>query len=161
MLEQPALLIRAPSQSAGPTRQDIVHAESGTRVGFVRWQPTGWSWLRWLVPPLALVHEVEDEPLLFTLQRVWSLEPRWEVRDADGHLVGSIAREFLLDRYGRCLALVERTGDPARIRFRSPEGQELGQLARQGSEARLEFALPPEGDPFAKMVMLATALAWS
>ncbi len=112
-------------------------------------------------PPPAGALEVcesEDESLLFTVRRQWGLEVRWEVCDADGHRVGMIGSEFLLDRFGRCLALVEPSGDAGRIHFRSLEGVELAALTLRGAEMLLRFALPPEGDPFVKMVLLGAAL---
>jgi hypothetical protein len=157
MLEKQALLVRGWTSSE-PPRREISDVESGKLVGVVRRQPVRWPWLAWLLPGMLDVCEAEDEPLLFTLRRQWGLELRWEVCDADGRRVGMIGSEFLLDRFGRCLALVERSPDSARIHFRSVDGVELGSVTPRGSEALLRFALPAEGDPFAKMVLLGTAL---
>lgn len=157
MLEQQRLLIKTGEPS--PDRKRLI-LDAGTHapLGYAAWLPcTGPRWLRWLTPPALAVHEAEDEPLLFTVQRPWGLLRRWEVRDADEHRVGTFRDWVVLDRYDRRLARIERAG-PAALRFRGPEGNELASLARGAEGMELAFAAELEGEPFAKMLLLAPAL---
>jgi hypothetical protein len=69
MLERPTLLLLPWSDGQAPSRS-IADAESGARVGSVRWRRRpGPGWRSWFAPPVLEVREAGDEPLLCTLQR--------------------------------------------------------------------------------------------
>ena len=117
MLEQQLLVLR-PCRT--PTPQTLVEGVSGTPLGFTRWRAPGSWWTRWLVGPVLEVHEQEDEPLLFTVRRCWSLAARYLVCDADDVLVGELDRSQLLDRLGRLFSVRRREGE--RLVFRTSTG---------------------------------------
>lgn len=160
MLEQQNLLLRPWATSAGGLgSRAILDPASGAPLGFACWRAAaGPCWRRWLAPAALAVHESDDEPLVFTVQRVWGLTPRWEVRDADGHYVGMLREQRLHDRYDRGLAAIERSPDRSTARFRGPDGRELGALSRSGDTTELTFTPSVDGQPFVKMVLLAAAL---
>jgi hypothetical protein len=120
-------------------------------VGFARREPAGAAWWGRLGPAVLAVHELEDEPLLFTVRRAWGLWPHRQVRDADGHAVGGLRGKAVLDARGRPLALAEH-----RV-FRGRGGEELAELVPQGGGLRLTFHAGVR-DPFLRMLLLAAAL---
>src|SRR5262245_36637755 len=67
----------------------ILDADTGLLVGHVYQRQPEARWRRWLAPGLLAVHEAEDEPLVFTVQRPWIFTRTWEVYDADGHVLGA------------------------------------------------------------------------
>jgi hypothetical protein len=105
------------------------------------------------------IHELEDESLLFTLLRPWFHLRAWEVFDAEEHLVGGMKRDFVLDCFGRMIARAAPLADGAGQRFLGPHEDELGTLVSSETGSRLEFAVAVAGNPFAKMLLLAGALA--
>jgi len=169
MLERQALSLRpwAPSDkrltdpgSSGRARaRAILDAATGTPQGFACWQlEPGTSWLRWLTWPVLEVHEMEDEPLLFTVQRVWAWTPCWEVSDAEGHTVGSFRAGIICDRCPRACAVVDRSADGSVTHFRSLDGSDWGTLVRNGESAELTYSAKLDDEPIAKMMLLAAAL---
>ncbi len=90
-------------------------------------------WWRVFGRDVLAVHEHEDEPLLFTVRRAWSLLPRREVRDADGQRVGSLLGRLVQDRYGQTLAAVQ-CGEDGGV-FRSPQQRTHGRVDRDGRRA--------------------------
>src|SRR5437764_462832 len=63
----------------------------GTPLGFVSWQgAAGPAWWRGLRGAVLAVYETEDESLVFQVHRSWVPTPRWQVRDADAHPVGTV-----------------------------------------------------------------------
>jgi hypothetical protein len=156
MLEQQTLLLR--TWTPGPTaRRPIVEPATGELLGFAGWQTSGavflWSWLR---APVLEVHEAEDEPLLCTLHRYWSLGTLWAVRDADGRAIASVRRGFILDPFGCCLAAPLR--GTRGVSFHDPERQEMATVIEEPEGTLLTFAEELRGEPFAKMALLAAAL---
>jgi hypothetical protein len=103
------------------------------------------------------VRETDDAPLLFTVHGLWGLFARWEVRDADGNVLGTLCGPLVKDRFGRNLALMERPA-PDAARARDNDGQELMTVMRTAEGARVTFAGDAEGNPFLKMLLLAAAL---
>jgi hypothetical protein len=154
MLERPVLFLRPP---AGPAARAIADGESGTVVGFARRvPPEAVPWWRRLVGPVELaVHEKDDEPLVFTVRRAWGLWPRREVRDADGHTVGSLRAGAVLDSRGRPVAAIE--GDGGGRVFRGRGGDELAVVSPVTGGLRVAFH-PGVRDPFLRMLLLAAAL---
>jgi hypothetical protein len=152
MLERPELLL---AYAAG-VRWSIADPETGVVLGFARRDSGGGPpWWGVLGPSVLAVHEQEDEPLVFTVRRAWGLWPRREVRDADGHAVGSLRGGAVLDARGRPLAVAERAGDGDVYRGRG--GEELAVLTPTSGGLRLTFH-PGVRDPFLRMLLLAAAL---
>jgi hypothetical protein len=163
MLEAQALLLRPWAAGAGPgtaaPRRVIADPATGRPLGFARRQPAAVPpWLHWLVPPALEVHEASDEPLLFTVQRFWSLGPFWEVSDADGHRVAVLRRGRVEDRLGRDLAVRARAADGTETWLYGPGGPALATAARTVDGVRLSFTDAVAGEPFVKMALLAAAL---
>lgn len=154
MLEQQSLLL-LPWQTGPDARAWIVEPGSSAPLGFVRRRRSSGplSWLCWWRRSILAVHEYEDEPLLLTLHaRLAS----WLVRDADGHLVGRVRGQRLLDGFGYPLAHLQASPDGAS--YRNRDQHELAVTAREDDGVRLTFLLPEDGNPFVKMVLLAAAL---
>lgn len=155
MLEQPELLLQ-PWTAAG--RRDI-RATTGLLVGFASWQlPARALWRRLLFPQVLEVREIEDESLLFTMQRSWTLLPWREVREAEGHFVGRILGGVVQDM-AFCRFATRQDDRGARALFVSPRGKSLAQLHDDEKGLRLVYTSAVEGDPFRKMLLLAAALA--
>ena len=154
MLEHDTLLLRPWSLPADGTRQrPIVEPATHGLLGFARTVKPRPGWRGWFDTPALEVHEAEDEPLVFTVRRLGGWKPTWEVRDADGHLVG------LRDRIGRPFALRGKTPDgTATGFFRSPDEHELARLVSSTEGTRLEFAANGTDNPFLRMLLLAAAL---
>jgi hypothetical protein len=153
MLEHRILLVQLRTAS---DVQGIFDGEDGTPLGFVRWFAEGsGSWWLPFGRCLLAVHEREDEPLLFTLHRGWSLLPRREVHDADGQLVGSILGRVIHDRYSRPVAAF---GEGV---FRNAYQRVLGELNATAEGWRLLFSNDLAGEPFVKMLLLAATLSFA
>ncbi|HEY7154310.1 MAG TPA: hypothetical protein VH575_10170 [Gemmataceae bacterium] len=150
MLEQRVLLLRPRTASAV---QAIADGESGAPLGFARWQAeTPSSWRRLFGRSVLAVHEQEDEPLLFTVRRAWSLLPRREVRDAEDQPIGSLLGRLVQDQHGRVVASLQ---DGV---FRSPRQHILAELVSAPDGLRLCFHAGVADEPFVKMLLLAAAL---
>ena len=150
MLEHRVLLLRSCTASA---MQSIVDGDSGVALGFARWVPTvPRAWWRVFGRGVLEVHEQEDEPLLFTVRRAWSLLPRREVRDAEEQTVGVLLGHLIHDRFGRLLAALENGV------FRNPYQRDLAELTATNEGMRLTFGDDIAGEPFVKMLLLAAAL---
>jgi hypothetical protein len=154
MLEHRVLLVRPARASAV---QVIDDGDSGAPLGFVRRVAAApASWWPSFGRPILAVHEHEDEPLLFTIRRAWSLLPRREVCDADGSPVGSLLGRFVQDRHGRTLAALQ--GNNGGGSFRSPTHHTLAEWTATAEGMRIEFGPEIIGEPFVKMLLLAAAL---
>ncbi len=150
MLEHRVLLLRSRSPLAV---QPIVDGDSGAALGFARWRPeTSHLWRRIFGRGVLAVHEQEDEPLLFTVRRAWSLLPRREVCDAEDQPVGSLLGRLVHDRHGRPIAALENGV------FRNPYQRVLADLTPTADGLRLTFHDDIAGEPFVKMLLLAAAL---
>jgi hypothetical protein len=146
-------------QSGGRRRRAIRDAATGQVLGFACWRAeNGAVPLRWLTWPVLEVHEADDEPLVFTVQRVWAIAPCWEVSDADGHPVGWFRERLIQDRSQRTWARIERREDGTETHFRGPDGTEWGTLMHKNTVVELGFSLALDGEPFAKMLLLGAAL---
>ena len=154
MLERRELLLR-PDTGAG---RSIVAADTGAAAGSARWRPPdGPPWRRWLGRSVLEVREDEDEPLLFTVRRCWSLLPRYEVRDADGFRLGFLVGPWVLDVWGGRQALRQADG-PGGACFVSPRGDRLAEVRDEPGGRRFRFGDRVEGEPFVKMTLLAAEL---
>lgn len=152
MLEHAALLVR-PGDASG--RRLILVADSGELAGFARWR-TGGGW-RLLGPAVLEVREHEDEPLLCTLRRCWTLLPWYEVRDAEDHRIGRTLGAVIEDR-DDCRFAVRREEGPGQCTFQSRDGTPLAQLSAETEGLRLTFAGIIEREPFVKMLLLGAVL---
>lgn len=192
MLELQALLLRpwtsSPEQRPGCVRTRSIHdPATGASLGLACWQRrAGPAWLRRLRRPMLAVFETEDESLLFHVRRPWALASRWQVRDADERVVGTVRPYHLVwprmpdsppqteracsghnagvvveDRWGRFLLLASQrsTGPPGQ--FLARDGSELGSLCGSAEGSLLTFAPEVEGEPFTKMLILAAVLVRS
>jgi hypothetical protein len=144
MLERGKLLIRAVDGTS--LIEDVATGES---LGTARPRRSGWL----PVPPVLEVREAGDAPLLFTVRRAWSLSPRFDVLDAEGRAVGSVAGAVVADRTGRCLAVFGPDGT-----FRTRSGLVMGRVARTADGIEVGFGDSTAPDPFARMLLLAAAL---
>jgi hypothetical protein len=150
MLEQRVLLVRPRTTSA---LQAIVDGESGAPLGFARWEAeTPSSWWPLFGRCMLAVHEQEDEPLLFTIRRAWSLLPRREVRDAEDQPIGSLLGRLVHDQHGRAVAALQ---DGI---FHGPRQRVLAELAATPDGLRLAFHADIADEPFVKMLLLAACL---
>jgi hypothetical protein len=163
MLESGALLL-LPGESlplgtteARESARTVCDALTGEPVGFAVWRKQRGGWLaRWLLRPVLAVHEMDDAPLLFTIHQLWGLAPTWEVRDAEGFVLGVLAGPVLKDHFGRTLALCLRAQDGTEVR--DAEGRTLLTLTEASGGKKLTFAPEAEANPFLKMLLVATAL---
>jgi hypothetical protein len=160
MLERGTLLLRPWAAQRAARVREVVEADGGRLLGRAYCQQPEADWWQRLLRPEALaVHEGEDEPLLFTVERPWRLAPRWQVRDADAHRVAALRSGWVLDRYSQPLAHLERAGS-AGWALRMRGGRELARLARADDGVLFHFAPDVQGEPFVKMALLAAALVW-
>src|SRR5262249_58020687 len=116
----------------------ILQPELRRLVGIARWRPTKAPLgIGWLARPVVDVFEAEDEPLVFSVRRLWGLSPRWEVADADGQCVAILKRGCILDTYGQTWSTWEQT--PNEVRFRGVD-REFAQVRKSTDGIRLVFA---------------------
>jgi hypothetical protein len=175
---------RAGQAAAADRTRVVLDAASGTPLGFAAWRPRpGWTWWRWLRRPVLEVYETEDESLLFQVHYSWLLSPRWQVQDAEARPIGilrcfrhTVPRHFspvldlggtrpggargtwAQDRWGRVFGFLEQGSPPVCGWFLSQDGSELGALTSYGDDLLLTFTAELDGDPFAKMLLLASVL---
>ena len=176
MLESRALLVR-PTLSSRTNRSsgrvaDIFEIPTGRLLGIVhRDAPEPW-WRRWLLPPALTVHEADEEPLLFILQRRWRYSGFWNVLDADEQLIGSLRRftplprvetplrgPSIRDQDGHFLAALQipsATTDEGCII--DPHGARLATVRAAANETELAFHLAADGGPWLRMLLLAAIL---
>ena len=142
--------------SRGTRVCQIVAGQTQQLLGFAERLDRGARHWRWAAYPILAIHEAEDEPLLFTIHRLWGWRSTLEARDADGLRVGTIRLGFVWDRHGNGLARLVSGTDGTQ--FRGAGGEELGTLRQETDSLLLSFAPVLDSDPFAKMLLLAAAL---
>jgi hypothetical protein len=104
------------------------------------------------------VHESEDDSLLFMMSQRWALGETWLVADADRRRVGKLCGNLLRDALGRRLAVVETLEDNKSGRWRDLAGRELGTFAEAEQGVLATFDASAAGNPFVRMLLLATLL---
>lgn len=148
MLEACQLLIRD-----GAKTRPIVDAASAAPLGFARWaRPRSW----WQRGPLLEVREQQDSPLLFTVQRSWFPERSFQVRDAEGRVVGSVIGLYVKDRRGQRVARLCPEGDGGV--FKNGLNRELASWSIKTAGRELRFRDEVWTEPFIKMLLLAAVL---
>ncbi len=153
MLEHAVLLLQ-PSNVLG--RREILAGDTGEPIGYAQWRtPTGR--LPWLGRGVFEVHEREDDPLLCSVRRCWSLLPWYEVCDAEDHRVGRILGSILRDRQEHRCA-VRCPDGPGQVVYQTPAGQRLARVDRDRSGDRLTFESIIDHEPFVKMLLLGAVL---
>jgi hypothetical protein len=162
MLEQQTLLLRPWNPTAagdGGERLRAVVDAAGTPIGLVRQLPVrSPRWLRWLSRRVLEVYESPDNSLVFAVRRGWGWPGAWHLMDADERHVGTLRGQTMLDGFGHLLAVIETPDAKGRGRFLAIQGRELGEFAVQADGTRVTFAPAVEGNPFARMLLLAAAL---
>lgn len=119
------------------------------------------------------VLEGDDQALLFTIRRYWFITPFWLVDDAEGCRVGNIksarAGLYQFDRTDSPITRVlsERESGVlaeslpgVEARVVSPSHSVLANLHLSGGQTFVQFGSGLKDDPFARMLVLATALLW-
>jgi hypothetical protein len=141
---------------ADPAGRRCLEDALGQPVGFA-WRPKrGPRWLRrWLAP--LLVHEADEEPVVFQVRRAWTPWSRWLVADADGDLVGTVAGPWLLDRHDHPALRHVRAADGAGGVFEDRDRRRAAEWSR-GDPTRLVLDAAVQDDPFLKMLILAAVL---
>jgi hypothetical protein len=156
VLERKSLLL-ARRDSTG--RRAILDADDATPVGSCqRRRRAGWwsSFTR----PVVEVHEQQDDSLLFSVRRCWSLFSWYEVWDADDRAIGWHGGPLLLSRTGRRMAVREDETGAGTSSYLAQNGKALARLNWQGDDVRLSFEDEIADEPFVKMLLLAAALRW-
>ncbi len=156
LLERKALLLVAHDASG---RRAILDRDSGLPVGLCQLRPRS-GWRSCFTRRVLEVREQEDESLLCTVRRCWSIFSWYEVWDADDRLVGWNGGPLLLNRTGRRLSLREDELRTRTSRFVDGQGHALAQLAWHDEDVRLTFADEIADEPFVKMLLLAASLRW-
>ncbi len=150
MLETRVLLLHP--NSAGRPRP-LADAVTGKPLGFARWQPdVERRWLASLLGPVLSVHEVDEEPLVFTVRRCLLWTQR-EVRDAESERVGYVSERAVRDRNRLLYARLRL--ESKGIVYECVNGASLATTTRTSDGLELSFAPTVEHDPFAKMLLLA------
>lgn len=162
MLERQGLVLgpwnaAAAAADGGTPRRPVVDAATGEALGFVAQAAAGSGWLRWLRPARFEVYETEDASLLCTLRGPALGRRAWEVRDSEDCPVATFFRGIVLDPDGRNQARLERSADGGGIFFNA-SGLELATFAPSQGGILLTFAPALEGNPFARMALLAATL---
>jgi hypothetical protein len=153
MLEQSSLLIQ---HDAAGTRWNIQDGASRRLLGFARWRsPHGSAVWRWFTGPVLEVFEAGDEPLVFTIRKLWGFTPRWEVSDADGRRVALVYPGSIFGASGQCTAIEQQQAQT--IQFRDLAG-ETSVAAWTDEGVLLTFAPDTRENPLIKMAFLAAIL---
>ena len=161
MLEQAVLLLQPwqPVSTKDGSRVRPLLLPTGVAVGFVS-QPALGSprWLRWLTRRTLEFHEAPDASLVFTLRRSWGWPSKWQVLDADEHLVGTLHGRAIMDGLGNLLAVIEAPDPQGNGRLLAVNGHELASFALADDMTQVTFAPEVGGNPFAKMMLLGAVL---
>ena len=154
MLERTELRIAPWTPAAEPNRwQRTIHDGDPARpLGRIRSRE---RWIRFLRK--IEVFETDDDALVLSLAPAW-FGPAWHVRDSEGHYVGTLLPDALLDPAG--FRFAERIAEPPdRWRLREPAGREYATLGRapDGVEI-LRFTDERLTNPFLRMMVLGSFL---
>jgi len=137
---------------------DIVESSSKTPLGTVRTSRRP-RWQLWPRATCLKVHEVEDDPLLFSVKGLWTWPRAWEIRDADDAPVGRLQRGTIISWRSSISEIFLVTQEKGLLFFSSTGGQ-LGTLVDEKEGCTLTFSESLSEDPFTKMLLLGGSLAW-
>jgi len=153
MLEHERLLIRRTNNG-----YVILDAVTSQPLGSARWRVQGNSkWRRWLSRETLDVVEAEDEPLVFSVRRLWGLSPKWEVCDADGLRVSVTNRRQVVDSSDGRTFMIQQTGGITFLQI-VPAGSVLAHCSSSSNEIRVTMAGELNDRPLIKMALLAAIL---
>ncbi len=152
MLEHTCLVI-CPTAPDGS--RAIADASGTALLGVAMWRRGCGRWW-WPEGSILAVHEHDDTPLVFTVQRRWNWPPRREVRDADGNRVGELIGDWVRDEFGRHIAVRKRHVDQTLLIDRA--GKALATYRPDSAGRNITFSPEVAGDPFVKMLLLAAVL---
>lgn len=163
---------------------DIYDAETGEEIGIAIENPGSLvSTLRWfvskrLMPTRIEVREYPDESLVFSMTRGVNLfRQRVEVRDSQETLIGYFKSKMfsfgggfhVYDANDRLFAEVKGNFVGYQFRFLTPDGDVIGEVSKKFEGFKTIFTSSDtylveideelEGQPLAKMLLLAAALA--
>jgi hypothetical protein len=130
----------------------------GHYLGVVRYAPSlRIGWFAWLRKLRLDVFESEDGSHLCTLTRAWGVSRRWQVIDAEETLIGVLNRGALFTSEGGLLGELEGTLHQGTMT--GTMGEPLASYRRQaGAVLQLRFATEAMGNPFLRMLLLATVV---
>jgi hypothetical protein len=106
------------------------------------------------------VHEVEDDPLLFSVKGLWTWPRAWEIRDADDVALGRLQRGTILSWRSPIPEIFISPQDNGLV-FLSSRGNQLGSLTNEKEGCNISFSASLSEDPFTKMLLLGGSLAWT
>jgi hypothetical protein len=138
----------------------IIQDPAAAPVGLVRLLP-GSGLRRWLAGPGLSIHEIEDEPLVFTVRHLWGWFHAWEIRDADDHFVGRVQGfgvQYINSAEGDLVVAATEVTTGVTL-FCDHRGLTLAALARLEETLKLTFETELEDRPLVKMLIFGAALA--
>ncbi len=120
MLEQQTILLFPPKSTR---RWSIVHGDNRAPLGWAHW--TG----GYLSGHVLEVREQEEDPLVFTVRRAWSVLPRRLIHDAEGRYIGAVLGSRVENAKGRLLIRRAWHKDRRYSAFMSLRGEEIAEVA--------------------------------
>lgn len=155
MLERPSLHVAPWQVQEGKGRPQRLISDQLTRepLGFAEWRDAcSVTWLRHILPGSLEVFETDDESHLLSLTAPSVWRRGWRVRDAEERVIGRVRGDLLLDEIGEMLGHFEGG------RLFNRYGMELGNLEISEGSCIVAFQSALDGNPFARMLLLAAAL---
>jgi len=172
MLEQPSLLLLPwkRGETARPKtviphpgwERTIVNPTTNLPIGFATWENVDFQGLlAWMGRKRIRVFETEDESLLMTLHRPWSLFQTWNVFDAEECRVGHWSWKTLRDGFGVRLATLALSGEGLEFNIQGEDGNFWAAWKDiLGLGRHFRFSEAVHHKPFIRMAALAGALTF-
>jgi hypothetical protein len=145
MLECGRLLIR---DAESADSRAILDATTDRTLGSAR-RVRLRSWLP--IWRILEVREADDAPLVFTVERIFSLARRFIVRDADGRSLGMLIGSMIVSPAGHLISFRDSEST-----MRDIDGRALARVSRTLAGTEIDFAVAT--DPFIRMLLLAAVL---
>lgn len=158
MLERARLILGPWETAPGPPERPILDGHTERVLGVVRRRSVRPAWLRWTARPVWHVLEAPDESLLMTLHGSWIWQRSCTVYDAEPRLIGALRGGRLFNHDDRFWAQSRSHSERGAGRFVSAQGLELASFHPHAQGTLLAFQPLLEGDPFAKMLVLAATI---
>jgi hypothetical protein len=160
MLEHERLILGPWESAPGSSKRAILDGQTQRPLGLVRSRSGSRpAWLRWTSRPVWEILEAPDESLLMTLHGSWMWQRSWEVYDAEPRLVGTLRGGRIFNHDDRPWAELRPHPERSAGRFVSAQGLELASFHWDAQGTLLAFQPLLEGDPFAKMLVLAATIS--